>query len=593
MLGSRFLWQIWGVLGFTLIISTLVFGFFVADQVERDALNRVEQNLLNQALALTPTMTGYLENQTQLGPEEVNRLTPGITARITLIDGAGVVLADNKSHPEDMDNHAERPEVVISRASSYGVSQRYSDTLNLSMLYLAIQIRSVSGMHGYLRLAVPLTVIEEQMNALQIRILVSAAAVGLLFLLIGYFLAYRVTNPIATMTELARKVAKGEYHLRLPTDRKDEIGQLSLVINELALGAQERIDELTNNRNRLAAVLAGLTEGVIAVDLSQRVLHVNDSAIAMLGLGSEQVLNKSFDELPTIKEIKQAVATAVVQGTNVVSTVSFGSRTIECSCVLMSPESEEGAGAILVLEDVTERLRLEKVRSDFVANASHELKTPISAIRGLAETIIDDPQMPKDVFSRFIERIRQQTIRLDRIVQDLLALSRFDSADREKNITLIDLAGLLRQVFNAKTYDASDAGVSLELDLQVEELEVLGESEALNQLVTNLVDNAVKYSGENGRVVLRLLRLGSMARIEVEDNGIGISKDETQRIFERFYRVDRARSRDVGGTGLGLSIVKHIAQSHKGSVSVDSQLGKGSTFCVQIPVAEDESRDTH
>lgn len=271
MLRSRFLWQVWGVLGFTLIISTLVFGFFVADQVERDALNRIEQSLLNQTLALSPAMSPYLDRHEFLEPEELNRMTPGITARITLIDDEGNVLADNKSSPEQMDNHLDRPEVIASSANSYGVSQRYSNTLNLSMLYLAVQMRSVSGQRGFLRLALPLTSIDEQMTALQNRIYVSAATVGLLFLIIGYFLAYRVTNPISRMTEVARNVAKGEYHLRLPADRADEIGQLSVVINELALGAQERIDELTSNRNRLAAVLAGLTEGVVAFDLGQRV----------------------------------------------------------------------------------------------------------------------------------------------------------------------------------------------------------------------------------------------------------------------------------------------------------------------------------
>lgn len=587
MLRSRFLWQVWGVLGFTLIISTLVFGFFVADQVERDALNRIEQSLLNQTLALSPAMSPYLDRHEFLEPEELNRMTPGITARITLIDDEGNVLADNKSSPEQMDNHLDRPEVIASSANSYGVSQRYSNTLNLSMLYLAVQMRSVSGQRGFLRLALPLTSIDEQMTALQNRIYVSAATVGLLFLIIGYFLAYRVTNPISRMTEVARNVAKGEYHLRLPADRADEIGQLSVVINELALGAQERIDELTSNRNRLAAVLAGLTEGVVAFDLGQRVLHVNNAALTMLGLKVEQVLNQNFDQIPTTREVKQAVETCVTEQTSVASTVNFGGSTFECTCVRMDVGSDDGTGGILVLEDVTERMRLEKVRSDFVANASHELKTPISAIRGLVETIIDDPKMPEDVHSRFMERIRQQTIRLDKIVQDLLHLSRFDSSDREKSVSRIELAGLLRQVYQAKSYDAGDASLELELDLQADSLEVDGEAEALNQLVTNLVDNAIKYTGEGGQVTLRLARVGSMATIEVQDNGIGISKEETQRIFERFYRVDRARSRDIGGTGLGLSIVKHIAQAHQGSVSVDSQIGKGSTFCVQIPLAEE------
>ncbi len=587
MLNSRFLWHVWGVLGFTLIISTMVFGFFVADQVERDALNRIEQTMLNQALALSPAMTQYLKNNETLPQEDLVRMTPGITARITLIDAQGQVLADNKSSPDMMDNHLNRPEVIESSTRSYGVSLRYSDTLEQSMFYLAVPMRSDTGDRGFLRLALPLTSIDEQMDALQNRIFLSAGTVGVLFLFIGYFLAYRVTNPIARMTEIARNVARGDYHLRLPVDRGDEIGELAVVINELAHGAQGRIEELTHNRNQLAAVLAGLTEGVVAFDHSQRVLHINDAALNMLGLRVEQILDQPFEQIPTTREIRQIVKTCVSEKTNVVSTINVGDRTFESTCVQLDVGFQGETGGILVLEDTTERRHLEKVRSDFVANASHELKTPISAIRGLVETIIDDPKMPEDVFSRFMERIRQQTIRLDRIVQDLLHLSRFDSSDRQKSVARVDLGSVIRQVFQSKTYDATDAGVELELDLQVDNLVVDGEAEALNQLVVNLVDNSIKYTGDSGRVVLRLGKVGSMASIEVEDNGIGIAKDETQRIFERFYRVDRARSRDIGGTGLGLSIVKHIAQAHQGSVSVDSQIGQGTTFYVQIPLAQE------
>lgn len=587
MLKSRYLWQIWGVLGFTLTISTLLFGVLVSDQVERDALERVEQNLLNQALAMAPTMTKYLDAGKMLEPQELGSITPGTLARVTLVDSKGAVLADNQRNPGEMDNHGARPEILMAMTAPYGVVTRHSDTLDLSMLYLAIPLRSESGRQGFLRLSVPVTALEEQMQAIQYRVALSAATAGVLLLVVGYFLAYRVAHPISQMTRVARDIAGGQYHLRLSQAREDELGQLSTVINELALGAQQRIDELTGNRNRLAAVLAGLTEGVVAVDLDLNVLHINESALSMLGLKFDQIVGRKFDEVATPKEIKQVVRTCTAEQTNVVSSVRFGTQNLECSCILMDEGGTgEVTGAILVLEDVTERSRLEEVRSDFVANASHELKTPIAAVRGLIETIIDDPKMPEAVFQRFVERIRQQTIRLDRIVQDLLQLSRFDSSGREKEQSRIELAGLLRQVLESKLLDAADVGVELELGLQADSLEIEGEAEALNQLVTNLVDNAIKYTEEGGRVNLRLSKLGAMALIEVEDNGIGISRDECERIFERFYRVDRARSRALGGTGLGLAIVKHIAQSHMGSVSVESQLGRGSVFSVKLPLAD-------
>lgn len=588
MLKSRLLWQIWSVLGFTLIVSTFLFGSLVADQVKRDAMKRVEQTLHSQIRALAPVLSELLDGNASLSPEAVTRMTPGITARITLIDRGGRVLADNNKAASQMNNHGDRPEVVDAFSGRYGVVSRHSDTLKVSMLYVAVRVESPGGAEGVLRLALPITSIEEQLRSLQNRIVISALAAGVVLLVIGYILAFRLTKPVSQMTEVARDIAAGEYQLRLPENREDELGQLAAVINELAQGAQDRIEELTGHSNRLAAVLTGLTEGVVAVDLEQQVQHINQAALQILGLKYDQVIGRKFGEVQAVREIKRMVDTCIQEQTNVVSTIKFGSQTLECSCILM-PEAVAGdfSGAILVIDDATERSHLEEVRSDFVANASHELKTPISAIRGLIETIIDDPAMPEETFSRFAERIRLQTIRLDRIVQDLLQLSRFDSSEREKLLARIDLAGLLRQVHQAKLFDAGDASVEFTLSLEESSLEVEGEAEALNQLVTNLVDNAIKYTDKQGGVVqLRLSRHGSMAVIEVRDNGMGISKDESQRIFERFYRVDKARSRDLGGTGLGLAIVKHIAQSHMGSVSVESQLGKGSTFSVKIPLAE-------
>lgn len=254
--------------------------------------------------------------------------------------------------------------------------------------------------------------------------------------------------------------------------------------------------------------------------------------------------------------------------------------------VLMRSSKTHGQnGAIIVLDDVTDMLHLQKIRTDFVANASHELKTPIAAIRGFAETIIDDPDMDLDTQSHFMNRIRSQAARLDNIVQDLLALSRFDNDSRPRSVSSLDLASLIRQVYQAKSGDAADVKVDLEIELPDERLMVQGEHGALDQMISNLVDNAIKYSDSGkGKVQVRLTKQGDMAVIEVQDNGIGIPEEEQQRIFERFYRVDRARSRDQGGTGLGLSIVKHVALAHKGSVSVQSVPNDHTIFSVRIPV---------
>lgn len=585
MLKSRFLWQIWAVLGATLVISTLVFSFVILDQVERAAYLRVERGMQSQALELTASLVPILEGDQPVEQTEVMRLTPGILARITLVAADGRVLADNRQSATRMDNHGNREEIlqVASGAAAFGKAQRYSDTLGQNMLYLAVRLGAASGKQGYLRLAHPVTSIEEQMAILNTRIIYAAIGTGLLFLIFGYGLAYGVTNPIAKITDMARLVAKGAYGLKLPEDRQDEIGQMAVVINELALGARQRIDELTDNRNQLAAVLAGLTEGVIAFNSERQLLHINAAALKMLGVGGE--VPPDFLETSAPREVKRVVETSLSEGISFSSTLVIAARIFECSTAIMQDATGEDAGGLLVLEDITERRRLEQVRSDFVANASHELKTPISAIRGLVETIIDDPKMPADTAAKFVERIRNQAIRLDRIVKDLLQLSRADASEGKQLFTRVDLAAIVKQVHEAKKEDADDAGVKLELAVKSAPLEVEGEPEGLHQLITNLVDNAIKYNEAGGRVQLRLITVGQAAQIEVEDDGVGIAKDEVERIFERFYRVDRAHSHENSSTGLGLSIVKHIAQAHRGRVWVESQLEKGSIFRVRLPLA--------
>ena len=568
-------------------VSSIIFGFFVGSQVEQSALKRIQGALFDQSLSLADSLSSYLDTEESLPIKLLEGTTPGVMARITIVDSEGKVLADTDSAPAKMMNQLDRPEIVASSASSFGFSLRYSDALKMDMVYVAIRLTSPSGKAGFLRLALPYRVVDDEVGTLRNMIYASGGAIGLGLLMIAYYLAYRLLNPIAKVTRRAYAIAQQQYQVRLP-NRRFDIGQLSEIINEIALGGQQRIDELTKNRNQLAAVLSGLTEGVIAFDLEQRVLHINNAALSMLSLNVEQALNRNFYELPASRQIKTAVEKCLSEQSNLTATVKFGERTFECCCLLMTSDKEEPSGGIMVLEDITEKMHLEKVRSDFVANASHELKTPISAIRGLVETIIDDPRMPEEVVNRFINRINSQAIRLDAVVQDLLHLSRFDSAEADSNLSRIDLAELARKIYVTKSYDAGDAGLDINLKIESEPLEVDGDSEALNQLIANLVDNAIKYNIEEGKVEVRLYKKRSSAFVEVEDSGIGISAEETQRIFERFYRVDKARAGSVGGTGLGLAIVKHIAQAHKGGVSVDSQLGKGSVFSVNIPLAEQE-----
>jgi two-component system phosphate regulon sensor histidine kinase PhoR len=305
----------------------------------------------------------------------------------------------------------------------------------------------------------------------------------------------------------------------------------------------------------------------------------------MLNLNEVDLLGEPMLDKIRVPELSESAMACLESRTTVETNASIADTKLNIIAVPLGGGKQYIlAGAILVLQDVTEMSHLEQVRRDFVANASHELKTPISAIRGFIETIIDDPQMPKEILHQFIQRTGNQVNRLNNIVQDLIHLSRFDSQAGIMTVAPVDLVPLLQQVHAEILDDAKLADVRIEIDNRQEPLVVEGDKEALHQMIRNLADNGIKYSAAGGKVSLVINQSDNQAIIEVVDQGIGISSEDQQRIFERFYRVDRARSRERGGTGLGLSIVKHIAQSHNGTVQVHSQIDKGSTFTVRIPL---------
>jgi two-component system phosphate regulon sensor histidine kinase PhoR len=582
---SRLLWKTWGIFGTIIILGTLVFGYLTTNEVEKDARNNIESLLRSEAYALKQLFIPYLLVGRSLCVEETTRLTEGIGHRVTIIDANGVVLADNRKEFQIMDNHAHRPEVQSAATEILGMSERYSRTVAQNMLYVALSVNLDNSHIGFIRIAVPLSSVEKQLSTLRWRIVAMAFFIGCLFLILGFVLARVVTRPITEMTEIANDISDGNYSLRLPEGRYDEIGELSRVLNKLALGAEDRIKALTSNRNQLEAVLGGLSEGVVAVDLNQIVLHVNDSARSILGFEQRELVGLPLKEIVVVSELSHLVERCFLQHSPIETTVRVASIVLNIAVAPMDGENNSAVGAIIVILDVTEVRRSEQVRRDFVANASHELKTPIAAIRGFVETIIDDPQMEGDIQRQFLGRARAQVDRLSNIVQDLIDLSRFDAGEGGSRKDPVDLAEILRTVIAEKLDHANLEKVELEIELEIDTLMMEGDQDGLHQMVTNLVDNAIKHSKEGGKVSVRLSKKASIAVIEVEDTGMGIPSEEQQRIFERFYRVDRARSRVKGGTGLGLSIVKHVSQAHGGVVHVKSQIDKGSVFTIELPIA--------
>jgi two-component system phosphate regulon sensor histidine kinase PhoR len=574
--------------GFAIVIlfSILIVGLMVQRQIEQASLRDISSNLSSQAFILQQSFANIgnqTQNQIQQTVEQIGRR---IDTRITLLTKAGVVIADSEFSPEEMDNHLYRPEIIAANKSTIGQSQRYSRTLQKPMLYLAVSAMASNSNLGYIRTALSTERIDEEINYLRRVIIIAASLTGLIALFIGYWLAMSFARPLRQMTLIAKNYAHGRYQLRIPSHRRDEIGDLARSLNQMADISAQRFDIIKTERDQLSTILKSMNEGVITVTSEGLISHVNAAACRMLRTSGERCLGQALKDIDGSNNLDQAFVQCRKQQASVERTIQLDGYTFARHYrlhVTLLKQSYQ-ADAILVLQDITDVQRIDKMRADFVANASHELKTPITAIRGFAETLIEDETIEHAMKQRFIRKIHGQSIRLSDLVSDLLALSRLESNDKAFN-TQVDLQQIVQRVCANLQAVAQSHKVVLELEVRDGPMMLLGDDNALGQMATNLIDNAIKYTTEMGTVTVTIKAEGAMAVLTVKDDGLGIDETDQERIFERFYRVDKARSQSLGGTGLGLAIVKHIVQNHKGRLQLKSKLHHGSTFTVKIPLS--------
>ena len=571
--------------GFAAVAAALVIYATVQIQFEKALFEKASSNLESQMLFAKVVAKDYLQ-QGKLPSDASWRSDIGrASTRFSIIDLQGVVVFDSSQPIAELDNHRNRPEILQALNSGTGQAQRYSQSVQTDLLYVALRLDADAGPIGYVRLSSAIRLISEDLQALERQLIIVILVTLTIVLLVSYLLSLRFYQPISAATIYAREIAEGNYQLRLPGRSQDEVGVLERSLNELARKTEDRMDRIVESRNQLEAILSGLDEGVVALDKDETIAHINRAALSLLDLSGD-VVGKKIWEAVRIPKVQSMLEGALNDSVDPDRSLHVNDRSLEVSILTLSSNTGSHEGVILVFQDMTERDRLDQIRSDFVANASHELKTPLAAIKGIIETIIDDEEMPKDIARKFFYRVLSQTNRLSKIVLDLMQLSRFDSyRDQRVNRARVELVSELQQVYSAFYVTAEEQQVHLVLENDEDRMFVLGDGEALSQLISNLVENAIKYSPPDSTVVMKIEREKNFVVIRVKDDGIGVSPAEQQRIFERFYRIDPARSRELGGTGLGLSIVKHIADVHDGSVEVTSQEGNGSMFTVRLPVA--------
>ena len=511
--------------------------------------------------------------------------------RFTLIDSDGNVLADSEKGDQDIGLHLDRPEVIQAKTDDIGFSSRFSDTLQKPMMYLAISYQatktepsSAEPSSGFIRVAVPLVTINESIQGLQRNLWTYAILLGALTTGLLVLLAFSAIRPLKGFAEAARNIGHGNFQQALPRNLRNEWGELTDAFSQMQQEISNREGQLRETNARFDAMLSTMIEGVLATDGQGRISISNRAAERMLSLSSGDVVSRDLLDIARYPELHTAIRSARDNKATAKAefeTLDPDRRRIKARATYLSSEPEKGVA--IVLRDVTDLHALENMRRDFVANVSHELKTPLASIKAYAETLrlgaIDD----KDKNVQFVTQIETQAELLNLQIQDLLEIARVESGSSAFNIENIDINQLCRRSAQDLQAQANQRNVKLLLDVDQHPIIAKAEANGVTTIINNLISNAIHYTPAQGEVIVRTRLNGDRVQIEVTDTGIGISPEQQTRVFERFYRVDKARARDEGGTGLGLAIVKHLTQAFDGQVELESQIGKGSTFRVFLP----------
>ncbi|MDO5575562.1 MAG: ATP-binding protein [Fibrobacter sp.] len=588
---TKLTWQIFLVCMGVTLLSLITISVYASKTYKKLYITNLKNESLDKCFLIRHYLTPFLSDTANITKVDSICKAAGteIGTRVTVINKSGNVLGDSEHDPSKMDSHVYRPEIIQAFTGINGFGQRLSTTLNCPMLYIAVPLVIDNQVGAVLRLSEPLKEISRNIQTFYIQIAIASVIALILISLASLSIAKTLSNPINEMKTGAQKIANGELDFRLRLPAGEEIRGLALALNTMAESLGERIKTTTRQKNELDAILSGMSDGVLAIDNSERIITINPAAAELLGITVKNAKNKLIYDI-----VRSSALQKFIQDT------LDNSSQNETHFVLPDPSGKErhihakgknigntnGTNcAILVLHDITSQKRLEILRKEFVANVSHELRTPLTSIKGFVETIINSEYtFPEDI-TKFLEIISKKTDHLCAMVDDIIDLSSIEKDAEQKEIqkSLVNVKNILDDITLACTQKVALKNIEIEI-LCDENTEVKTNGDLLEQALTNLVDNAIKYSTNGKRIVIKACQTDKDVQISVIDEGAGIPPEHQERIFERFYRVDKARSRKLGGTGLGLSIVKNICLLLGATVSVESVVGKGSNFTIALPV---------
>ena len=587
---KRLYWQLFIPYLLIVLFALVAMLLYSSNLLEEILLEQTESDLKSQAVLFQEQIRGNLPPDEQTD-ELCKKLGRNLPTRFTVILPNGRVTGDSDEDPARMDNHLDRPEIGSATTGNIGVSTRFSPTLGKRMMYLAMPLRESGMLYAIVRVSVPIEAVYDRIKGVQNRILLGGLVVAALAVIAGFLVYRRVNRPLRQIQEYARGFAQGEYQRRIPLPEAEEMAQLAETLNSMAGEIQQRIRTITLQRNELETVLSSMAEGVFGVDRDERIVGMNQAAGKILGCDPAHSRGKTIQEVFRISSLQSFVNRALagegpLEEDVLINIYGKGEKALNVHGTPFRDEEERLKGVLVVMHDITELRRLENLRRDFVANASHEIRTPLTAIKGFVETLREGAvRKPQDA-ERFLTIIQKHVDRLVALVEDLLSLSRIEREKETDEILLEDQPIQPVLLSAVQLCRGKGEARNIRIDLSCSEtLKAKISPPLLEQAVMNLLDNAVNASADGKAIRVEAEDKEMEVLVHVKDQGCGIEKIHLDRLFERFYRVDKARSRKLGGTGLGLAIVKHIMEAHKGRITVESRPGAGSTFTLHLKKA--------
>ena len=582
------------ILPFTLIfsLSLVVLIWFLFSSLKSFYLEETKNSLISKShifeSQVESLMDGTPESSSRLQQVCIN-VGKSSETRVTVMLPTGVVIADSKYKPSEMDNHNSREEMQTALTGEIGYSIRYSNTLQVTMMYIAVPIIKSGKVIAVLRTSVTTESIDRTLNSLLYKIILMVFLVALLATVTAFVLTRRISHPLEKLKLGAERFARGEFDIKLPLTESEEIAQLAQAMNSMASELDTRFKIITRQKNEQQAILLSMSEAVVAIDRDEKILIMNPAAGELFGVDSIESQGKSLYEVIRNPELQEIVVKTLETGEKYEGELILTlkkEKFISYNTSIFKGSSGKNKGTLLVLNDLTRLKRLENLKQDLVANVSHELRTPITSIKGFVETLTDGAIDNKEDAHRFLGIIDKQVNRLNAIIDDILLLSSIEQNKEKSNLALKNefVCALVYAAVEICQNKASSKNIDIEITCD-EKIQVKLNAPLMEQAVVNLIDNAIKYSPAKSKIIIKAQAHEDYFEISVADQGVGIDKKHIPRLFERFYVVDQARSREMGGTGLGLAIVKHIASAQNGIIDVQSELGQGSTFTLKIPLS--------